>query len=133
MFSAIWNGILDHVYRNRFTAAVQAAEHELMELQAELREVKERHKLLSAAIQSLEQADANFAIAFSAMNAFSIERIPRCTIEGATAESYGVPCKSVVGYFFKDEVREWMFTCSLATHQRLVLEFKEYQAAKTKN
>ena len=60
---------------------------------------------------------------FMAMNAFSIERI-ECNV------NEGSGYKTVIGYVFDKNIREWHLYCSPNMHNKLVAEFKMYLEKK---
>ena len=63
-----------------------------------------------------ELSTADFEIDFELLNPFSIERYM----------DNGKPLTSL-GYFnSKGDTREWLLCCSLATHQRLAADFREF-------
>ncbi len=80
-----------------------------------------------------EIADAEPAIDWKRMNAFSVERNAMnnkpCTIIGYILEE---PVSVTEGETTtKDVVREWTLYCNAARHKALVAEFREYLKTKT--
>lgn len=72
----------------------------------------------------LERTCSEFVIDFEKMNAFSIERVPTCNDDR--------PYKTVIGYFFGDEVKEWSLWCNLDTHNDLARQFRAYMQDQKK-
>ena len=81
-----------------------------------------------------EMATAPFAINWSIMNAFSIERQwengSHRTIIGYMLQEPVVVTEGAVTT--KDVVREWTLYCSATEHERLVNEFNEFNKGKKK-
>lgn len=79
-----------------------------------------------------EYSKASYAVDWSTMNAFSIERMREGDVN-----------KTIIGYMlaepvvttednvtYKDVVREWALYCSHDEHQRLVKEFEAWRVTK---
>ena len=79
-----------------------------------------------------ELSKASFSVDWEAMNAFSVERgwgngVLRTTIGYLLQEpSVHTESDGNQNITYKDVVREWVFNCSAAEHERLVSEFNEY-------
>lgn len=114
---------------------------EISNLKVELEDLKKENDKLKYANDAYrkrlesEMANASFAIDWSTMNVFSIERV----------WDNGLP-KTILGYILeepvvytegddqrvthKDVVREWTLYCSAEKHEELVKEFREWMEKK---
>ena len=94
--------------RSRLLSAQNTIEHLNVKIQE-----------LSDKLLSLQGIDSAFAIDYSKIKAFSIERSRD---------------QSVIGYIGADGfVHEWYFACNMETHTRLVSEFKSYKTTEKNN
>lgn len=69
-----------------------------------------------------EVSNSGFAVNFKLLNAFSIER---AVIE-KNSEYHFDRGVTNIGYLIRGKMHEWIFECSLETHERLVKEFNQY-------
>ena len=109
---------------------------ELEDLKKENRRLKHTNDFYEHTLR-IEMNAASFSVDWKAMNAFSIER-----------NWYDGALRTIIGYMlqepaihtegedskitYKDVVREWYLHCSAEEHERLVKEFNEYVAKKSK-
>ena len=79
-----------------------------------------------------EMTKATFSIDWKTMNAFSIERgWDNGTLKTTIGHILQEPITITEGEVTtKDVVREWVFYCSSAEHERLVAEFNEHRNKK---
>ena len=93
-------------------------------LQRQLQEIRSR--------ENQEYSKASYSVDWTAMNAFSVERIREGggfkTLIGYMMSEPAVTTENDITY--KDVVREWTLYCSHEEHQRLVAEFNEWKADK---
>ena len=69
-----------------------------------------------------EVSNSGFAVNFKLLNASSIER---AVIE-KNSEYHFDRGVTNIGYLIEGKMHEWIFECSLETHERLVKEFNQY-------
>lgn len=106
-----------------FFESIRSRKKKIQQLNEEIMELN-RHKIyLQEAVENLkaeQTKDATkaveafqFAFDFDTASVFSIERIMK-----------GNEVKTVVGYFFEGEVKEWILYTSAKEHNRLIAEFE---------
>ena len=69
-----------------------------------------------------EAAAATFAVDFSTLGAFSVERIIK---HGVASTVIGYLVRETTETSYKTEVREWTLYCNQDQHEELVKEFKK--------
>lgn len=74
---------------------------------------------LAAANVSCED-DRNFEVDFGKLEVFSIERLPVNNVKKTGG-------KTAIGHLLDGKIHEWSLDCSLATHQRLVREWRAHR------